>query len=250
MPYTQHYNLPEMPVGAVDWPAIINDIVAKIERGRTLKLTAAVDLDKGEPIYINASGQAAKATDATPCHGVWLDTITLAGAQGYAQRTGVMTTGSGWTVGGAIYVSAASTLTQAAPSGSAVPIGVAISATVVALAVFGFNGTSVLALQDGANLALGTATGSKFGTAANQKLGLWGVTPVVQPAHANQAAVVLGNSDNEIGGLTFSASPTQAECQALRDKCEELADDVRTLSVLVHAMRTALISFGAIKRSA
>jgi len=41
--------------------------------------------------------------------------------------------------------------------------------------------------------------------------------------------------------------PTQAEVQALRDKCEELADDVRALSTLVHALRGALVSVGVVK---
>jgi len=43
---------------------------------------------------------------------------------------------------------------------------------------------------------------------------------------------------------------TQAEVQALRDKCEELADDVRALSALVHALRTALVAEGLIKGGA
>jgi hypothetical protein len=68
-----------------------------------------------------------------------------------------------------------------------------------------------------------------------------------QLAGADQAAVTLGNTDGEIGGLTISYPPTQAEVQALRDKCEELADDVRNLSTLIHALRTALVSVGAIK---
>lgn len=69
-------------------------------------------------------------------------------------------------------------------------------------------------------------------------------------AHADQAAVTLGNTNSEIGGLTISAAYSQSEVQALRDKCEELADDVRALSVLLHQIRTDLISFGAIKGSA
>jgi hypothetical protein len=69
-------------------------------------------------------------------------------------------------------------------------------------------------------------------------------------ANANQAAVTLGNTNSEIGGLTISAAYSQVEVQALRDKCEELADDVRALSVLLHQIRTDLISFGAIKGSA
>jgi len=79
------------------------------------------------------------------------------------------------------------------------------------------------------------------------KIGFYGATPVVQPAGADQAAVTLGNTDGEIGGLTISDPPTQAEVQALRDACEELADDVRALSTLVHALRTALVNSGMIK---
>lgn len=70
------------------------------------------------------------------------------------------------------------------------------------------------------------------------------------PASGDQATVTLGNTDAEISGLTFSASPTQAECEALRDKCEELADDVRALSTLVHALRSALVDAVVIKGSA
>ena len=69
-------------------------------------------------------------------------------------------------------------------------------------------------------------------------------------ASASQAAVTLGNADSEIGGLTIGATYTQAEVVALRDKCEELADDVRALSVLLHQIRTDLITFGAIKGAA
>jgi len=83
--------------------------------------------------------------------------------------------------------------------------------------------------------------------ATGGKIGFWGVAPVVQPAGAGQAAVTLGNTDGEIGGLTISDPPTQAELQALRDKCEGLADDVRALSTLVHALRTALVNSGLIK---
>ncbi len=39
----------------------------------------------------------------------------------------------------------------------------------------------------------------------------------------------LGNANNEIGALPISDPPTEAEVEALRDKCEELADDVRAL---------------------
>ena len=58
-------------------------------------------------------------------------------------------------------------------------------------------------------------------------------------APATKTTVTLGNTDNEIGGLTISAAYSQAEVQALRDKCEELADDVR-------ALKAALSSYGLV----
>jgi hypothetical protein len=82
------------------------------------------------------------------------------------------------------------------------------------------------------------------------KIGFCGATPVTQPAGAAQAAVTLGNADGEIGGLTISETPTQAEVQALRDACEELADDVRAWSALVHSLREALVPVGVVKGGA
>ena len=64
-------------------------------------------------------------------------------------------------------------------------------------------------------------------------LGFFGSAPVAK------TTVTLGNTDNEIGGLTISAAYAQAEMQALRDKCEELADDVR-------ALKAALSSYGLV----
>jgi hypothetical protein len=62
--------------------------------------------------------------------------------------------------------------------------------------------------------------------------------------------VTLQNVDGEIGGLSISDPPTQAQVQALRDRCEEVADDVRALSTLVHALRGALVAVGVIKGGA
>ena len=62
--------------------------------------------------------------------------------------------------------------------------------------------------------------------------------------------MTLGNTYGAIGGLGIGATYSQAEVQALRDKCEQLADDVRALSALIHALRTALVSAGLIKGAA
>lgn len=105
-------------------------------------------------------------------------------------------------------------------------------------------------LAEGANIQLGTSTGTKIGTATSQKLGLFNVTPVIQPAAAAQAAVTLGNVNGAIGGLTVSVAYSQAEVQALRDATETLADDVRAMADLLHALRTAGVNLGTIKGAA
>jgi hypothetical protein len=56
--------------------------------------------------------------------------------------------------------------------------------------------------------------------------------------------------DGKIAGLTISDPPTQAQVQALRDKCEDLADDVRTVSTLVQTLRAALVAIGVVKGGA
>lgn len=105
-------------------------------------------------------------------------------------------------------------------------------------------------LADGANIAAGTVTGSQLGTAPAQKLGLWGVAPVVQPSGADQAVVALTSSAATISGLSVSDPPTQAEVQAIRDETAKVATDLANLSTLLHALRTAGVDFGSWKGGA
>lgn len=64
-------------------------------------------------------------------------------------------------------------------------------------------------------------------------VGFFGTAPVTK------TTVTLGNTDDEIGSLAIGATYSQAEVQALRDKCEELADDVR-------ALKSALAGYGLV----
>ncbi len=47
---------------------------------------------------------------------------------------------------------------------------------------------------DGTVLTFGTTTGTKFGSAANQKMGEYGAAPVVQPAGASELLGLNGNA--------------------------------------------------------
>lgn len=75
-------------------------------------------------------------------------------------------------------------------------------------------------------------------------LGVFNTTPVIKTSVADLGA--LGNANGEIAGLTFSATPTQAECEALRDKCEEAADDMRAIATKLNALLDALQSYGLV----
>lgn len=89
-----------------------------------------------------------------------------------------------------------------------------------------------LGLDDDANVVLGTGAGTRFGTSVSQKLGFWNVTPVVQPASANQAAVATtAATQTTPWGFT-----TQAQ-----------ADGIVTL---LNEIRAALVAVGIIKGAA
>jgi len=138
MSATTHNNYQKLPAGPVDWVAIFNDLCDKVEKGRTLKATAAVALVEADPFYIDSNGKAAKATDSTAYAGLWQSASTAQDAIGYGQTFGIFTkTGWTWTEGGLIYVNSSSVLTQT-PTSKA--IGVALSETEILMFAPGSTG--------------------------------------------------------------------------------------------------------------
>lgn len=124
---TTNYGLGLLPSGPVDWLAIFNANMNKIEVGRTLLLTAGETLTVRNCFYVKSDGKAWKATALTPCHGVWQSASTVADAQGYGQIDGTMTYASWtWTPGAALYSNASGALVATA---TPYQIGYAISAT-------------------------------------------------------------------------------------------------------------------------
>ena len=93
---------------------------------------------------------------------------------------------------------------------------------------------------DGANLAVGTTTGTKIGTATTQKLAFFNATPVVQPSAVADltTTATAGTLPTPDGSVTIAdaATPTVAElleyCVELEAKLEAALGHLRTLGLI------------------
>ena len=54
---------------------------------------------------------------------------------------------------------------------------------------------------DGRNIQLGRTTGTKIGTENTQKIGLFGVTPVVQPSNVTNASATIESVTSQLNDL-------------------------------------------------
>lgn len=113
-----------------------------------------------------------------------------------------------------------------------------------------------ITIADAKNVVLDTTTGTKIGTAVGQKLGFWNVTPVVQPASANQAALgavtTIGTNTGTAGaGMTLIADTSTGDRSAeIMNDFAAVQEDLSALFTLVAAIRTALVDSGIIKGAA
>ena len=94
-------------------------------------------------------------------------------------------------------------------------------------------------LNDQANIAFNTSTGTKIGTATTQKLAFFNQNPIQQPSGAAQAAVNLATNFPDDGNASISdATDLEAAC-----------DTIRSLQTLVNEMRTVLVNLGLMQGS-
>jgi hypothetical protein len=67
------------------------------------------------------------------------------------------------------------------------------------------------------NLVTDTATGSKIGTASNQKLGFWNATPVTQQTTSGSSSTIVANSGTTVNqSTTYDGYTIQQVVKALR----------------------------------
>jgi hypothetical protein len=115
------------------------------------------------------------------------------------------------------------------------------------------------------NIALGTTTGTKIGTATTQKLGFYNATPVVQPSaytqtyatadktHANFTSVdITGITSSTTGSAMAepSAACTQAAMQQnfrrIQDQFNALRADTADLKQIVNSVIDDLQTLGLV----
>jgi hypothetical protein len=95
-------------------------------------------------------------------------------------------------------------------------------------------------------------TGTHLGRVTTDKLGLYGVTPVVQATGASQAAVTQTGVAVATTAATNSSPYGYAEAQAnaIVANLNAATVDIAALIVLVNKLRTDLVALGAIKGAA
>lgn len=155
------------------------------------------------------------------------DDVVCVGDSALVDGNGAVAIGSGASAGaaGAVAIGRSSAgVAAATTTADEIKVGTATH-------TYNFPGSAWL-IADGANYTLGTTTGTKFGTAANQKWATHGATPTVQRAGAAQAAV----DTTPATATTPYGFATQAQADAI--------------VTLLNEIRAALVEKGIIKGSA
>lgn len=80
-------------------------------------------------------------------------------------------------------------------------------------------GANLLTFDEATNIATGTTTGTKIGTATTQKIGFWNATPIVQPTTGVAEATFTENSGGTVVNVdsTFGGYTLQQVVQALQN---------------------------------
>lgn len=79
-------------------------------------------------------------------------------------------------------------------------------------AVFGTNSNAAagqygsIAFADNTNIAFGTVNGTVLAANLNQKMGFWGVTPVIQPATNSELIGINGNAANAVNATNMNSN--------------------------------------------
>jgi hypothetical protein len=225
----------------------------------------------GQLVFNDAGAYAGVSTATVSSGNITLTGRLLNSTAGALSASPVRLDGTWLVSGGAnnttfpqLYISpsAASTGTSWSTAGTGLGINAPASFT-GDIAHLLINGTSewrwsntTFTIADANDIAVGTTTGTKIGTATTQKLGFWNVTPVIQPASADQAALgavttVGTNTGTPGAGLSLIGdTSTTDQSAALMNDLAALREDLAAAYTLINQLRTNLVAVGLIKGAA
>jgi hypothetical protein len=225
----------------------------------------------GQLVFNDAGAYAGISTATVSSGNITLTGRLLNSTAGALSASPVRLDGTWLVSGGAnnttfpqLYISpsAASTGTSWSTAGTGLGINAPASFT-GDIAHLLINGTSewrwsntTFTIADANDIAVGTTTGTKIGTATTQKLGFWNVTPVIQPASADQAALgavttVGTNTGTPGAGLSLIGdTSTTDQSAALMNDLAALREDLAAAYTLINQLRTNLVAVGLIKGAA
>ena len=103
-------------------------------------------------------------------------------------------------------------------------------------------------IADAKNIVLNTTTGTKIGTATDQKLGFFNTNPVVQRASAEQVAI--NTSTNSVGTAISNKVLVAVGDTSSSDQSAEIMNNIATLAASINEIRTVLVNLGLMKGSA
>lgn len=192
---------------------------------RTFQATA-VAIAKNIRVTLDSNGLISASGAANDWIGTTLEDVLASGYTTVRLKTTpgthFFTASAAITRGNKLYPTASGKVDDAGTTGGCIGFVAVEAATadgdIIECAPIDAAGT--VALGDGENLALGTTTGTKIGTSASQKLGLWNATPVVQPSSANQTAV----TDSTGGSVADAIAAVVTAPTALTDNGGGTAD--------------------------
>lgn len=192
-------------------------------------------IDVAAGLYVTQAGAVATYAGAT-------SQAVTASATTYVYLTGagaLTLSTSGWPAAGTPYVPLATVA-----AGASAITSVADQRPCFAVVGAGFLPLSGGTLTDGANLALGAATGTQIGTAATQKLGFYGKAPAAQPSGPAQSALT-DSTGGTVGTTLAAVGATNSG-----DVSGTINANFASINNLVAALRSALVAEGLIKGSA
>jgi hypothetical protein len=218
---------------------------------------ALVAGSSSQVVYNNAGAYAGLSTVTTDGTNVTLTGRFISSLNGAASAPPGTFTGT-WFTGGTSTTTKPQVLieptgsTSTAWNTSGTGLGVnAVSAFAGQLLDLQINGTSewnfsgtVFGIGEANDIAVGTTTGTKIGTAATQKLGFFGVTPVVQQTELTDELTTIthtapGTADFDIQNLSLTGYGFVTE-----DEGNTVLSVIANLQARVNELETKLVALG------